>query len=89
MISIRTAQNWGGGKSYGFVTAEHLDDLKKLLVDSDHKFVHLVQKDPWDNCLDSVKSDIPVSDLSDADIEWLEASQDSMYSCQRYLVCNL
>lgn len=89
MISIRTAQDWGGGKTYGFLSAESIDDLKKQLIDSGHKFVHIVQKDPWDNCWDYIKSDIPVSELSESDLELLETAQDSMYSCQRYLVCKL
>jgi hypothetical protein len=89
MISIATAQNWGGGKSYGFASAENIDILKKRLIDSGHEFVHIVQKDPWDDSWESVKSSIPVSELSESDIALLDCEQDSLHSCQRFLVCRL
>ena len=89
MINISTAQNWGGGKSYGFLSVENIDDLKKQLIDSGHKFVHIIQKDPWDSCWDDIKANIPVSELSESDLALLETVQDSMYSCQRYFVCKL
>jgi hypothetical protein len=47
MINVNTIHNWGGGKNYGSVVVENLDELKKMLIDTNHKYVHLMQKDPW------------------------------------------
>jgi hypothetical protein len=76
-------------KRYSSVSAEDLDDLRKRLIESRHKFVHLIATDPWEDVWSYHKSDIPTGELSEADISWLQERQESTYASRRYLVCRL
>ena len=81
---------WNAGfKSYGQASADYLQGLKQKLPDSGHRVVHLVTTDPWDGRRNTEKGDIPVDELSEADLAWLNAPQGGMWASQRYLVCRL
>ncbi len=89
MITIGTATRQGGMKVYNAISAENLEELKKKLLETDHKVVHLLLVDPWEDDWSYAKSDIPVNDLEEKHIKWLEKEQVSEYSSDRYLVCRL
>ena len=89
MITVCTASRQGGMKSYSAISAENLEELKKKLLETGHKVVHLLSVDPWEDNWSYVKSDIPVQDLEDKHIKWLEKVQVSEHSSSRYLVCRL
>ncbi|BDQ36839.1 hypothetical protein SYK_11990 [Pseudodesulfovibrio nedwellii] len=88
MIEISTAYS-SGFKVYSSVTVEDIEDLKKKLVESGHGVVSLIRVSPWDDSWSYVKSDIPVGEISDADITWLNKCSNSLYSDSRYLKCKL
>ena len=88
MISVATAWN-AGFKTYGFAGAENLEQLKAKLVESGHLKVHLVRVDAMDDLWSYEKSNIPVNELSEAHLEWLNVPQQGMWASARYLVCRL
>ena len=88
MITVSTAWN-AGFKTYGFASAENLEQLKAKLVESGHQKVHLVRVDAMDDLWSYEKSNIPVEELSAANLEWLNVPQEGMWASRRYLVCRL
>ena len=63
--------------------------LKKKLLEAGNEVVHLLLVDPWEDDWSYAKSDIPVDELEEKYIKWLEKEQVSEYSSERYLVCSL
>jgi hypothetical protein len=88
VILVSTA--WSSGfKSYGLTSAENLEQLKLKLIESGHQTVHLVSVDAMDDSWSHEKSNIPVAELSEADLAWLNEPQDGRWASRRYLVCRL
>lgn len=85
MIFISTASASYFSKSYSVVSADDLDDLKRKLIDSGHRWVTLISTDRWDDIW-TTEREVQVEKLSDNDFEWLN-SKDPADS--RYLVCYL
>ena len=88
MITVATAANHGF-KTYGHASAVDLEDLRAKLRESGHRVVHLVSVDAMDGDWLYVKSNIPVEALSEADLAWLNESQEGRWASQRYLGCAL
>ena len=88
MIFVSTA--WDSGfKAYGTASAENLEGLKLKLLQSGQQKVHLMCVDAMDDSWSYEKSNIPVEELSEADLAWLNVPQEGRWASQRYLVCRL
>ena len=88
MISVGTA--WcSGAKSYERVNAGSLEELKEKLRNAGHATVQLLSVDAMDDAWSYEKSDIPIEELSEADVAWLEERREGFYASRRYLVCRL
>ena len=59
------------------------------LLESGHGKVHLMCVDAMDDSWSYEKSNIPVEELSAADLAWLNVPQEGRWASQRYLVCRL
>ena len=88
MMFVSTAWN-AGFKTYGMASAENLEGLKLKLLESGQQKVHLVSVDAMDDSWSYEKSNIPVEELSEADLAWLNVPQEGRWASQRYLVCRL
>ena len=88
MIFVSTAQDTGF-KNYGLISADDLEQLKQKLLESGHRVVHLVSVDAMDGDWSYQKSNIPVAELTEADLAWLGEKQEGRYASSRYLVCRL
>lgn len=89
MITVCTASRQGGIKVFSVASAENIDDLKRKLLETNHKVVHLLSVDPWYGEWSFVKRDLPVNDLEQKHINWVMKVQMSEHASDRYLVCNL
>jgi len=88
LIIVSTAGNQGF-KTYGQVSAADLEELRARLRESGHRVVHLVSVDAMDGDWLYVKSNIPVEELSEADLAWLKEPREGRWASQRYLGCAL
>lgn len=88
MIFIATAWN-AGFRTYGTASAESLEGLRQKLLESGQQKVHLVYVDAMDDSWSYQKSNIPIEELSEADLAWLNVPQEGRWASQRYLVCRL
>jgi hypothetical protein len=81
---------WSAGfKAYGCPSVENLEQLKAKPVKSGHRVVPLMGVDAMDGDWLYVKSNIPVEELSEADLAWLREPQEGRWASQRYLGCAL
>lgn len=67
--------------------AEDLDDLKNKLINYGNNFVKLIRVNAWDGSWSTEKQKIPVNDLSEADIAWLQKHEASTDRDGRCLEC--
>lgn len=88
MITVGTACD-SGFKNYALATAEDLESLRRKLIESGHRVVHLISVDAMDGDWTYVKSNIPVGNLSEADLAWLNEPLEGRWASQRYLGCSL
>jgi hypothetical protein len=86
MLCVRTATSTSYSKSYSTRCFASLEDLQRAIVANGWKAVHLVAVNRWDGSWDFHASDIPVQELRQNHLDWLEYPE---AADSRHLVCGL